>query len=330
MMPSALVTGASGFIGSHLVKELSTRGYALKALVRPAARIKPETASLCEITWGDLADDAKLREAVLDVDYVFHCAANVSTWDADENYQQINIHGVANLCNAIRDANPNLKRVVHLSTVDVYDFPDNPADEAFEKEIPRYLYGASKLQGEKRLIEAMSAHKIPFCILRPCNVIGPHSQFIRRIGDALKSGVMLEIDRGTHHAGLLSVKTLIDCMIWAAESPEAQDKIFNVRNPENISWHEFLFTFKKGIQGRGLLLNLSYPAAKALGGALSSIHKLVASKREPIWHPLLTEIFGKTCAHSVNQIQAAGAPLNKHSLKECISDSIKWYNEHHA
>jgi nucleoside-diphosphate-sugar epimerase len=329
-MPSALITGATGFIGSHLSKELSNRGYSLKALVRSPSANNLELPANCEIIQGDLSDTAKLREAVRGVDYVFHCAANVATWDTPKNYQRANVDGVINLCLAIREANPSLKRVIHLSTVDVYDFPNEPADENTKTQCPRYNYGASKLQGEQALEKCLTTAKLPYCILRPCNVIGSQSPFISRIGDALRNGFMIEINNGVQNAGLLSVETLINCMIWASESPAANNQVFNVRNPENMNWHEFLIKFKRGIQGRGLLLNLPYPAANALGNFFYATHKIIAPLKEPLWHPLLTEIFGKTCGHSIRKIQCAGAPLESAHLEDAIADSIRWYNQQHA
>lgn len=324
-MPSALITGATGFVGGHLFEELARRGYRLKALVRPSAVLSDGVAKKCDVISGDLSDVSTLEEAVRDVDYVFHCAANVSTWDSWASYEQTNVNGVVTLCQAIRNANPSLKRVVHISTVDVYDFPNQPAAEDFESQTPRFSYGASKLLGERALVEGLSAGGVSFCVLRPCNVIGPGSPFIRRIGDALKSGVVLEVDHGIQNAGLLGVNTLIDCMIWAAESPVAQGQIFNVRDPENMSWHEFLIRLKAGIKGRGVVLNVPYSVARVLGGLLASAHQWIAPSREPLWHPLLAEIFGKSCGHSIARLQAAGAPLGRTSLKESMAGSIQWY-----
>lgn len=329
-MPSALITGSTGFIGGHLADELSRRGYKLRALVRDSSKTTSKLTNSCEIVTGDLESYAQLREAVTDVDYVFHCAANVSTWDSAESYQKANVDGVINICRAIADTNPTLKRLVHLSTVDVYDFPEHPANEDVQLDTPSFSYGASKLLGERRLTEVLGTNQIPFCILRPCNVIGSGSPFIRRIGDALKRGIMLEIDRGTQHAGFLGIQTLIECMIWAAESQATRGQTFNVRNPEDMNWHDFLVQFKNGIQGRGILFNLPYSGAKALGTTLTAMHRLVAPKKEPLWHPLVTEIFGKTCGHSIDKIQAAGAPIGNLSLEQAIADSIQWYNQQHA
>lgn len=328
--PSALITGATGFIGGHLLTKLARIGYVLKALVRPTAILSEAVAANCEVIRGDLSDVSTLEEAVRDVDYVFHCAANVSTWDTPENYQQTNVKGVVNLCKAIKNANPSLKRLVHVSTVDVYDFHDQPADEDFELKTPRFLYGASKLLGERTVILELSSNCVSFCILRPCNVIGPGSPFVRRIGDALKNGVMLEVDRGAQNAGLLGVDTLIDCMIWAAESPDAHCEIFNVRDLENMTWHEFLVRLKAGIKGRGVLLSVPYAVASVLSNILASMHQMIMPGREPLWHPLLTEIFGKSCGHSITRLQAAGAPLGRVTLQESMVQSIDWYMRHHA
>lgn len=324
-MPSALITGATGFVGGHLFDELARRGYRLKVLVRPSAVLSDGLAKKCDVISGDLSDVSTLEEAVRGVDYVFHCAANVSTWDTLANYQRANVNGVVNLCQAIRNANPSLRRFVHISTVDVYDFPDQPADEDFELQTPRFSYGASKLLGERALVEGLSVGSVSFCVLRPCNVIGPGSPFIRRIGDALKRGVMLEVDHGIQNAGLLGVNTLIDCMIWAAKSSAAHGQIFNVRDPENMSWHDFLVRLNAGIKGRGVVLSVPYSVARVLGGLLASAHQWITPSREPLWHPLLTEIFGKSCAHSIARIHAADAPLVRTSLKESIADSIQWY-----
>lgn len=305
--------------------ELARRGYRLKALVRPSAVLSDEVAKKCDVISGDLSDISTLEQAVRGVDYVFHCAANVSTWDSWASYEQTNVNGVVNLFQAIRNANPSLKRVVHISSVDVYDFPSESAAEDFELQTPRFSYGATKLLGERALVEGLSAAGVSFCVLRPCNVIGPGSPFIRRIGDALKRGVMLEVDHGIQNAGLLGVNTLIDCMIWAAESSAAHGQIFNVRDPENMSWHEFLVRLKAGIKGRGVVLSVPYSVARAFGDLLATAHQWIAPSREPLWHPLLTEIFGKSCGHSIARLQAAGAPLGRTSLKESIADSIQWY-----
>ena len=180
-MPHALITGASGFVGSHLVDRLMRDGWKVRILVRDASKLLAPTAGMLEIVTGNLADLEVLATAVRDVDIVFHCAANVATWASEAEYFEANVCGADNLLTAIIQNNRSISRVVHLSTVDVYGFPQSPVDEQATLNGGEYGYGRSKLKGETSLTRRASEEGIPLTIIRPCNIIGPRSQFQSKI-----------------------------------------------------------------------------------------------------------------------------------------------------
>jgi nucleoside-diphosphate-sugar epimerase len=215
MKPEYLVTGATGFVGRRLVERLIMMGARIRVLVRNPEKLSAHLASACEVIVGDLDNRASLDAAVNGVRVVFHCAANVRTWDEWSAYEVANIRGVENIARAVVRCSPGLYRFVHLSSVDVYGFPDIPADETAVLDDAGFPYGESKRQGELRLREIAEAHGIPYTILRPTNIIGPRSPFVERIGNELISGLMLTINGGGVHAGLLHVDNLIDYMYWA-------------------------------------------------------------------------------------------------------------------
>ena len=129
---SALVTGATGFVGNRLAERLLQAGWSVRLLVRDSNKLTPALRAGCELITGDLLDIDAVSRAVRGVDVIFHCAANVSTWDTHDAYYAANVVGVQNLLNAIASENKTLPptfRLVHVSTMDVYGFPELPCTE---------------------------------------------------------------------------------------------------------------------------------------------------------------------------------------------------------
>lgn len=329
-MPHALITGASGFVGSHLLDRLLREGWKIRTLVRDASKLSAPSAGMPEIVTGNLADPEILATAVRDVDFVFHCAANVATWASEAEYFETNVRGTDNLLSAIIQNNRNISRLIHLSTVDVYGFPQIPADEQTALNCEEYGYGRSKLRGETSLTRRAKEEGIPLTIIRPCNIIGPRSQFIERIGNALSNGMMLTIAGGKQHAGLLCVNNLIDCMIWAAQSDICRGQIYNLRDPAETTWADFISIFRNEINGKGVLINLPFSVAAPIASALGTISKAVMPGAEPLLHPLIVRIFGRTCGHSIEKIRAHGAPVGGVDTLLGLKQAIRWYQEHHA
>ncbi|HVY46273.1 MAG TPA: NAD-dependent epimerase/dehydratase family protein, partial [Minicystis sp.] len=121
-----LVTGATGFIGSHLAERLLRTGRRVRVLSRPGseARLTPPLARGAEIVPGDLGDAASLAAAVRGVTRLFHCAGHVSDWGEDEAFVAANVRGTEALYAAARAA--GVARVVHFSSIAVFGTPSPP------------------------------------------------------------------------------------------------------------------------------------------------------------------------------------------------------------
>ena len=139
-----LVTGATGFIGGHLVKRLTRDGYQVRSLVRRTS----DTTSLeqlgVELATGDLTAPETLARAAEGCRYVFHCGAMVSDWATSDEVHAVNVAGTRNLLDACAQA--SVQRFVHFSSTDVYGYPGGvEIDESYAAAGFRNWYAQTKL-----------------------------------------------------------------------------------------------------------------------------------------------------------------------------------------
>lgn len=322
-----LVTGASGFIGNRLAEVLVESGERIRLLVRDPSRLSDFLRNSSELIVGDLGDMGALKSATKQVETIYHCAANVNTWDCWERYYQTNVQGVENLIEAARRSNTTLPRLIHLSSVDVYGFPEAPCDETAALNDGGFYYGKSKIMGEALIKKYAQDFGLPFTILRPCNVIGPGSQFIERIGSELRSGVMLTVGGGNCNAGMVYIDNLVDAIIRVAASPQTLGESYNLRDSYDVSWKYFLDCFRQQIKGKGLVINLPFPIAAGVAFVFEAIYKRLAINKEPLLHPLLVHIFGRTCGHSAQKIMQACGPTTTLDFDTAMKRSCRWFLE---
>lgn len=173
-----LVTGAEGFIGSHLVDELLAEGAQVRALVHynPFGRWGwlQDRADDVEILSGDVRDGERVARVVDGIDVVFHLAALIGipySYDAPESYLQTNVMGTYNVLTACRRA--GVERMVQTSTSEVYGTALRvPIDELHPLQ-PQSPYSASKIAGDMTALSFHHAFGLPVSVVRPFNTYGP-------------------------------------------------------------------------------------------------------------------------------------------------------------
>ncbi|NOR18830.1 MAG: NAD-dependent epimerase/dehydratase family protein [Xanthomonadales bacterium] len=325
MTIDTLVTGATGFIGGHLTRRLVERGRCVRILVRSPEQVTSTLRESCELVTGDLDDLQSLSKAVRGAKWIYHCAANVSTWSPWVSYRHVNVDGVSNLLETIRREGPDLSRLLHVSSADVYGFPKQPCSEECPLTGAGFGYGESKLQGEALVSRYGNEFGVPVTVVRPANVIGPGSQFISRIGQELNSGMMMTIDGGRSNAGLVYIDNLVEAMILAAESSTSVGECFNIRDDYDVSWKEFIERFRTIINGHGLVINLPFPVAELLARGFESSSRLLRLKKEPLLHRLLIRIFGRTCGHDATKIRQLCGAVTGIGFEEAMQRSCAWF-----
>ncbi|PPD27783.1 MAG: NAD-dependent dehydratase, partial [Methylomonas sp.] len=179
-MKQVLITGADGFIGSHLTEMLVAQGCRVRALAQYNAfnhwgwLEQVGCKHDIDIMAGDVRDPAFCRSLCLGIDTVFHLAALIAipySYQAPDSYVDTNIRGTLNICQAARDA--EVRRLIHTSTSEVYGTAQYvPIDENHPLQ-PQSPYSASKIAADAMAMSFFNAFGLPVTIARPFNTYGP-------------------------------------------------------------------------------------------------------------------------------------------------------------
>ena len=251
-----LVTGADGFIGSHLTEMLLNNGYKVRALSQYNSfnywgwlEDIPKSNNL-EIISGDIRDSYFCKEITKNIDVIFHLAALIAipySYVAPESYVDTNVKGTLNICQAAKE-NGNI-RVIHTSTSEVYGTAQYvPIDEKHPKQ-PQSPYSASKIGADAIALSFYNAFNLPVTIARPFNTYGP-----RQSARAIIPAIITQIANGVKQIKLGDlrptrdfnfVKDTCQGFIALAESDKTIGEEINIASNHEISIHNILNMIKE-------------------------------------------------------------------------------------
>lgn len=280
---TTLITGASGFLGGRLAQLLASRHEDVVVLARNFSDLRHLAGLEIRIAPGDLTDPASLRAAVQGATRIFHCAACSTDWAPWNTYFAANVTGMQNLLTAALQSH-SLERFVHVSTTDVYGYPDVPCGEATPTRDAGLPYNQTKRLGELAVWQAYEDHGLPVTIVRPATIYGPRGKdFTVEIATLLRQRLMATIDHGRAPGGFAYVDNVAEAMIQASTHPATLGQAFNLADGTNATWTEYLKLFSEALGIRPPWINLRFSAATMLASALELPHRLKLPGR-----PLLT------------------------------------------
>jgi nucleoside-diphosphate-sugar epimerase len=220
----ALVTGGTGFIGSHLVETLLQKGADVRCLLRESSDSRWLAGLSIETFRGDFSERESLNEAVKGIDVVFHLAG-VTKALHQKTYFEVNALGTDHLIHACLKSSPRIQRFIYLSS----QAAAGPCrDEGKKREEdhcdPVSSYGQSKRMGEE--LALAHAHEIPLVILRPSAVYGPREKDIYTFFKLLSNRIKPCISGGDQRISLCYVQDVIQALLLAAETRCNSGEIF--------------------------------------------------------------------------------------------------------
>lgn len=253
---TALVTGADGFIGSHLTEALLARGYKVRALAQYNSFNNwgwLEDVAACdrlEIVCGDVRDPDFCRHICRGVDTVFHLAALIAipySYVAPDSYVDTNIKGTLNMCQAARDC--GVSRIVVTSTSEVYGTAQYvPIDEKHPRQ-PQSPYSATKIGADAIAESFYRAFDLPVVIARPFNTYGP-----RQSARAIIPTIITQIASGKGQLKLGDLSPTRDFnyvadtaagFIALAETPGIEGRNINIATGTEVSMADTLATIAR-------------------------------------------------------------------------------------
>ena len=285
-MRRALVTGATGLVGSHIVERLQADGWSVRALVRNAR--DATKAGWQPIAWlgqrdvelalGDVLDLTTFANAATGCDAVFHSAAAVAarTW---EEYKSMNVDGARNAIGAASRAGAKL---VHVSSVAVYgasgryraDGAKTDESVALAPLAEDAWYARSKRESEALVLEAHRTGRVWATALRPSVIYGPRDRyFVPRMARIVNLGFAPRVGGGTNTLSIVHAASVADGVVRAASLDAAGGNVYNVAHDFDVTSSEF---FRLGGIGLGKRVRFVTIPRWLVGAAVSGFRRVLS------------------------------------------------------
>ncbi|MEW6741777.1 MAG: NAD-dependent epimerase/dehydratase family protein [Planctomycetota bacterium] len=244
-----LVTGASGFIGGHLVARLRAQGRSVRCLVRPTSRIEWLRPSGCEIVSADLARPETLERALDGVDTIYHLAG-VTKAPSRQGYFEANQGATESLLEAVTRYGGGVRRLVHVSSLAAAGpSDDDPIDED-DPPRPISVYGLSKLRGEEAVVAYRGQAQV--VVVRPPVVYGPRDRGVLPFFRLATHRIRVAVGWRERRLSLVHVDDLVTGLLVCGEHPAAAGRIYFVTDGVPCTWADVTRAIANAVGKRSL------------------------------------------------------------------------------
>jgi dihydroflavonol-4-reductase len=322
-MPDALVTGATGFVGSNVVRELLRAGAAVRVLVRPSSGRRALEGLPVEVCEGDLLDPPSVRRAVTGVRQVFHVAADYRLWAPDARVlYRANVDGTRAVLEAASDA--GAERIVHTSTVGALGIPadGSPGTETTPVTLAQMVgpYKASKFMAEQVALD-WAGRGSPVVIVNPSAPVGPWdvkpTPTGQMIVDFLRGRMYATLDTGLN---LVHVRDVARGHLLAAERGRVGEKY--ILGHQNLSLTEIFQLLAELTSRRRPRFRVPY--AVAWSGAVCMEATARLTRRAPRVSLTAVRMARKRMYFSpAKAVRELGLPQT--DVREALGDAARWF-----
>ena len=279
-MTAALVTGAAGFLGSHVIDELVARGERPRALVQTEADAARLPNDRVDRFVGDVRDEMVLADAVRGVEWVLHCAARTGPWGPASEYQTTNVDALETLVRVAVTA--GVRRIVHVSSITVHgNDVGGSADETSPFRVEPNPYSRSKVAAEVMLQRLVADDDAPVTIVRPGYIYGPRDVAgFGRFATKVRERSMVIIGSGDNHIPLVHVRDVVHGMLRAAERG-ATGRAYILVHDEPVTQRQYLGSIAANLGVAPPTRHVPYRLAVALGKACEVGGRLAHTEQPP-------------------------------------------------
>lgn len=326
----ALVTGATGLLGSHLAQRLRARGDDVRALVRPSSDTTYLDGLGVEPFAGDLLDAPAVRRALEGVDVVYHCAAKVGDWGSWREFQVGCIDATRVLAEAAAQA--GVGRFVHVSSTSAYGHPrdrEEPIVESHplgENIWPLDYYTRSKVECEHLLWDLAGRGRLALTVIRPSWIFGERDRTtIPRLIREFRWGRVSLVGPGDNPLSAVYAGVVADAAILAADDPDSAGEAYNVTSHSAITQREFLDTLADAVGVERVTWRYPYWYAFYGGYALELRERLLRNPRPPRVTRYGAWLLGRRLAYSTEKARRKLGWAPALSYREAIERTVGWF-----
>jgi 2-alkyl-3-oxoalkanoate reductase len=326
---TVLVTGAGGFLGSHITELLVEAGERARVLLRPGESIPEVAESDVDIHWGDLGDRAALEAALSGVDRVLHCAARTGPWGPEREYERTNLRGLETLLRTALAA--GVRRFVHVSSITVHgnDVRGLADESAPFREEPN-PYSRSKVAGERLLERVTREQGAPVTIVRPGWIYGPRDRAsFARIARMIETGRMTMVGGGDNRLPLIYVRDVALGVLLASEAPQAEGRSYLLVNDEPVTRKDFIGAIAAELDAPVPTRRVPYRLALNLATAGEALARLARTRRPPPVMRYGIQLLGGENRFVITRARKELGFEPLVDLAEGVRRSVEWYRRSH-
>ncbi|MFH0733462.1 MAG: NAD(P)-dependent oxidoreductase [bacterium] len=318
----SVVTGGSGFVGSHLVDLLLSKGHTVKCIIRNTSNTRWLDGKNVELINSGLYDKTKLKEILKDADYLFHIAGIVKakSW---EDYYKGNVETTKNLLEAVQESNTTIKRIIITSSLTATG-PSKIGKPNNESTTPNPItrYGKSKLEEEK--LVATFIPKLPITIIRPPAVYGERDTEIYLIFKTYKGGLLPLIGFNKKEVSIVNAKDLVRGMYLAATSPKAVGQTYFIGSTEYYNWNEMGDCIAKGMNRKAITLRIPHFLVYTVG-AVAEFFSWFSSKAATFNFEKARDFVQEAQTCDCSKAKNDFGYVSQIPLDKGMKETIEWY-----
>jgi len=321
----AVVTGATGFVGSHLVDLLLSKNYEVRCIVRETSNLKWLKGKNVSIHNCGLFDREGLKEVLQDCDYLYHVAGVVKS-KKEEGYFKGNVETTRILLEVVKEFNLGIKKIIITSSLTACG-PSINGKICNEDTIPHPIttYGRSKLAQEKLATEFMD--KLPITICRAPAIYGERDTEIFLVFKTFKQGLMTMVGFNEKKISIIYVKDFVKGMLLAGTSNTSDSKIYFISSEKLYNWNTIGNVLEKAIGKKAFRIKLPHFLVYTVA-VIAQFFAMFSSKPATFniekAHDFVQENW--TCDISKAKMELEFSQLV--SLEEGMKITADWYREH--
>jgi nucleoside-diphosphate-sugar epimerase len=322
-----LVTGAAGFLGSHVTDLLVARGERPRVLIRPGEPLGSLAVADVDICTADINDHAAVAVALRGIDRVLHCAARTGPWGPESEFERTNVRGLENLVRTAMVA--GVRRVVHVSSITVHGIDiRGQADETAPLRQEPNPYSRSKVAGERLLGRLIKDEGAPVTIVRPGWIYGPRdTASFARFARMIEKGRMIMIGTGDNQLPLVYVGDVAEGVLQASAAGGAEGRSYLLVNDERVSQREFLTAIAAELAVPPPRRRIPYRPAVMLGGAAETAGRLTHRLQPPPVTRYGIQLLGGENGYIISRARRELGFSPQVDLAQGVRRSVDWYRE---